>query len=132
MILSPLRDENDLNTFCDRLNEVETRDLKWMIGFVRAAIGVDPAGNCDGDDDEQCRKNLLRFRNRCVDLIDSGVANFILTYAIITFVCNYLRQRGDPNWSTQNNQWISGAAEFFKYRRMQVRSRRRWLTNRSG
>ena len=91
-ILSPLRQENDLNTVFDRLKEIETNDLKWMIGFVSAAIGADS----DGDEDEQCRKNLLRLRSRCADLIGSGVENFFLAYAIVTYVCNYLRQQTAP------------------------------------
>ena len=65
-----------------------------MIGFVSAAIGADSAG--DGDEDEQCRKNLLRLRSRCADLIGSGVKNFFLAYAIVTYVCNFLRQQADP------------------------------------
>ncbi len=116
VMLSPIRDENDLNIVFERLEQFETKDLKWMIGFVRAAIGVDWAGDGDEDDDEQCKKNLLRFRNRCAELINSGVENFFLTYAIVTFVCNYLRQQGDLSCTMQSNRWLSGAAKYFQER----------------
>jgi len=69
-----------------------------------------------GQAEEQSDKELLYFRNRCADILESGVANFFLSYGIVTYICNLLRMQGDPKFAKANIKWLQGAIEFFQQR----------------
>lgn len=115
VIADPHREENDLNNFFDALKTVDPLERRWMVGFASAAIGTKSVPELPTEE-EASDTELLYFRNRCADVLDSGVANFFLSYGIVTYICDLLRMQGDPQFAKANIKWLQGATEFFRQR----------------
>ena len=115
VIANPLREENNLNNFFDALKTVDPLERRWMVGFASAAVGTKSIPELPSVEDESDTE-VLYFRNRCADILGSGVANFFLSYGIVSYICNLLRMQGDPQFAKANIKWLQGFMEFFEQR----------------
>jgi hypothetical protein len=111
LFADPHSNENNLDRLFAALSKIDSVDRKWMIGFVKEAVGTT---EIDSDDDDDAK--LDAFQKRCDELVDLGVADFFLAHGIILYVCNLLRTQGDPEFARANRDWISRAAAYFSER----------------
>lgn len=113
VIADPHREEKDLRNFFTALREADPLHLRWMIGFASSGIGTGTVPDLPSEEEESSSA-LLAFQNRCQSILDSGLANFFLSYGIVTYICNHLRTQGDPDCAAASARWLTGAKEFFR------------------
>jgi hypothetical protein len=115
LVADPHRDENDLNVFFEALAKVDSLERRWMIGFASSAIGTEAVPELASEEDESDAR-LLRFRNRCADILNGGMENFFLAFGIVAYICNLLHAQSDPTQARANARWVLRAAEYFQQR----------------
>jgi hypothetical protein len=87
VVADPHHERNDLHRLFEAMGELDPLDHRWMIGFAAPAIGSESVRDLPTEEQE-AEATLLSFRKRCSEILDSGVADFFLTNAIVTYICN--------------------------------------------
>ncbi len=108
------REENDIEAFFDALSTIDAMDRKRMIGFAAACLGCASDYYPDAADESNEDLQLRAMRRRCERLINNGVINFFLTYALVVYICGNLRQSGDAEFGKSVVQNLKGAPKFFQ------------------
>ena len=106
-------DTNRIETLFAALDSFDVLERRWFIGMTSFAMGTqaDPEFPTE-EENEQARYDA--FKERCIELMNSGIAEFMVVYAYVAMTLNTLRRQGCDEFAKDNEQFLSGAVEHFK------------------
>ena len=110
-----LREENNLVILFDKLAAIDPLERRWILMYLPDYIGVKPIRDC-ATDEEESDALLHSLKVRCGDLLDTGMTDFFLAYAIVCCLCNQLNIQSDPNLADANKRRMQRAIGFFQSR----------------